>query len=326
MSRSFLSLLTVSLAATFISCVDSTAPGSSNALSTAFTSLPLGFQFVPSTFAGGSAADSDGWAPPDNHNFGRMGPGEMGPGRYDRDGGAGGGSMMCGGMGGAFHGDGGGLGIGFGRGFDRGLFGGIFAGTSLPGTCAFDGGSGRVTCDPVTHDGLTITRSAAYQDGSGTTQSVFDSLTTNTINIRVSVSGTKVRRDNDTSVVQHTSDRTVSGLAPGGTQRTVNGTSSGSENIKGSNATGVFTAVRTIGDTITGVAIPVQTSGKAFPTAGTVIRSAQVTLTYAGQSPTTSTRREVITYNGSGTAMVTITRDGVTQTCTLAPRSRPVCQ
>jgi hypothetical protein len=216
--------------------------------------------------------------------------------------------------------------MGFGHGFDRGLFGGIFAGTSLPGTCAFDAGSGRVICIPVTHDGLTIARSAAYKDGSGTVQSAFDSLTTNSINIRVSVNGTKVRHDNDTSVVQHTSDRTVAGLAPGSTQRTVNGTSSGTENIKGSNTTGSFTAVRTIGDTITGVVIPVSTTGPAFPTAGTVIRSAQVVLTYAGQTPTTSTRREVISYNGSGSATVTITHDGVTQTCTLAPRGRPMCQ
>jgi len=319
MSRTFLGLIAVSLAATFVSCADSIAPNSSTILASAFASLPLGFQFVPSTFAGGSAADSDGWAPPDNHSFGRMGPGG-----HDDGGGPGGGSMMCGGLGGAFHGDG--LGLGFGHGFDRGLFGGIFAGTSLPGTCALDAPSGRVICDPVTHDGLSIARSAAYTDGSGTVQTAFDSLTTNSINIRVSVSGTKVRRDNNTSVVQHTSDRTVAGLAPGSTQRTVNGTSSGTENITGSNTTGSFTAVRTIGDTMAGVVIPVQSGGMAFPTAGTVIRSAQVVLTYAGQSPTTSTRREVITYNGSTTATITITRDGVTRTCTLAPRGRPMCQ
>jgi hypothetical protein len=227
-------------------------------------------------------------------------------------------------MGGAFHGDG--RGLGFGPGFDRGLFGGIFAGTALPGTCAYDAGSGRVVCEPVTHGGLSIVRSAAYTNGNGGVQTAFDSLTTNTINIRVGVSGTKVRRDNDTSVVEHHSDRTVAGLAPGSTQRTVNGTSAGTEHITGSNTTGAFTALRTIGDTITGVVIPVQSSGPAFPTAGTVVRSAQVTVTYAGQSPTTSTRREVITYNGSSAATVTITRDGVTQTCTLAPRSRPVCQ
>jgi hypothetical protein len=316
MSRAFFPLLAVLLAVTIISCTDTAAPGSSSALSSSFASLPLGFQFVPSTFAGGSAADSDGWAPPDGHNLGRIGEREHGDG-----GGPGGSSLMCGGLGGGFRGEG----IGFG--FGRGLFGGIFAGTSLPGTCAFDAGSGRVVCDPVTHDGLTVTRSAAYSTAGGAVQTAFDSLTTNTVNIRVSVSGTRVRKDGNTSIVQHSSDRTVSGLASGSAQRTVNGTSSGTENITGSNTTGSFTAVRTIGDTITGVVIPVATTGMAFPTAGTVIRSAQVTVTYTGQTPTTSTRREVITYDGSGSATVTITRDGVTQTCTLGqPHGRPTCQ
>lgn len=320
--RRAITLAAAALALTLAACLDLGAPSAgSGALSTAFASLPLGFQYVPSTFAGGSAADSTGWTPGDDHGFGRMGEGPGGPGH----GGPGGdGGMMCGGMGGAFHGDG--LGLGFGPGFDRGLFGGIFAGKALPGTCAYNAGSGRVVCDPITHDGLSIVRSAAYTDGSGGSQTAFDSLTTNTINIRVGVSGTKVRRDGDTSVVQHQSDRTVTGLAPGSTQRTVNGTSSGTENITGANMTGSFTAVRTIGDTITGVVIPVQSGGMAFPTAGTVTRSAKVVLTYAGQAPTTSTRREVITYNGTSAATVTITKDGVTQTCTLAPRSRPVCQ
>lgn len=317
MSRA-ISLVAAALALTLVGCAESAAPSAPSALTSAFTSVPLGFQFVPSTFAGGSAADSDGWAPRDEHDIAGIAEDE-----HEDRGGPGGG-MMCGGLGGAFHGDG--LGLGFGHGFDRGLFGGIFAGTSLPGTCTFDAGSGRVVCPPVTHDGLTIARSAAYKDGSGTVQSAFDSLTTNSINIQVSVNGTKVRHDDDTSVVTHTSDRTVSGLAPGSTQRTVNGTSSGTENITGSNRTGSFTAMRTIGDTITGVVIPLSTTGPVFPTAGTVIRSAQVVLTYAGQTPTTSTRREVITYGASGSATVTITHDGVTQTCTLAPRGRPMCQ
>jgi len=324
MMRRAISLAAAALAVTLVGCMDPGAPGAgSGALSTAFASLPLGFQYVPSTFAGGAAADSNGWAPGDQQAFGRGEGGREGSGGPGH-GGPGAGGMMCGGLGGAFHGNG--LGFGFGLGFDRGLFGGVFAGKTLPGTCAYDAGSQRVVCDPITHNGLSIVRSAAYTNANGSTQTAFDSLTTNTINIRVGVNGTKVRRDDDTSVVQHQSDRTVTGLAPGSTQRTVNGTSSGTENITGSNTTGSFTAVRTIGDTITGVVIPVPAGGMAFPTAGTVIRSATVTLTYAGQEPTTSTRREVITYNGTSAATVTITKDGVTQTCTLAPRSRPVCQ
>jgi hypothetical protein len=326
MSRAFSSLLVAVFAVVAIGCNNAAAPGSSNpltsALTSSFASLPIGFSFVPSTFAGGTAADSDGWAPPEGMGLGQMGlRGDHGDqGDVDFEGEAPGGSMMCGGLGGAFGGEGLGLGLG------RGLFGGVFAGTALPGMCAFDATSGRVVCDTVTHDGLSIVRSAAYKSASGAAQSAFDSLTTNAINVRVSVTGTKTRRDGDISVVRHASDRTVSGLAPGSTQRTVNGTSTGLENIKGTNRTGSFTAVRTIGDTVTGVVIPVRTDGVTFPTAGTVIRSSQVTLTYAGQAPTTSTRREVVTYDGTSTAMVVITQNGTTRNCTMAlPHGRLMC-
>jgi hypothetical protein len=69
-------------------------------------------------------------------------------------------------------------------------------------------------------------------------------------------------------------------------------------------------------------------SGKpTYPTAGTVIRSMNATLTIQGQSPTTKNRREVITYNGSATATIVITQDGVTKTCSLPlPRGMPTCQ
>jgi hypothetical protein len=320
MSRTFISLVAGSLLVIAIGCTNVTAPSSSSSLSSAFSSLPVGFSFVPSTFAGGSAADSDGWTPPDGSGFGQMGRGGEHDGGFGH--GFGDGSMMCGGLGGAF----GGGAFGFGFGFGRNLFGHLFAGTELPGTCAFDAPSGRVVCDTVTHDGLSIARSAAYKTTGGAAQPGFDSLTTNTINLRVSVTGTKIRHDDDTSVVQHSSDRTVSGLAPGSAQRTINGTSAGHETIKGSNKKGSFTVVRTIGDTISGIVIPVRVDSATFPTAGTVIRSAQVTLTYAGQAPTMSSRREVVTYNGTSTATIVITQDGTTRTCTMAlPHGKLVC-
>ena len=53
----------------------------------------------------------------------------------------------------------------------------------------------------------------------------------------------------------------------------------------------------------------------------------KVTLARDGSSPVSSTRREVITYDGSTTATVVITQDGTTQTCTLPlPRGRMSCQ
>ena len=50
-------------------------------------------------------------------------------------------------------------------------------------------------------------------------------------------------------------------------------------------------------------------------------------VTIAGGTPTVHDRREVITYNGSATANITITQDGTTKTCTLPlPHGMPVCQ
>jgi hypothetical protein len=129
-----------------------------------------------------------------------------------------------------------------------------------------------------------------------------------------------------TAKVDHSSDRTVSGLAAGSTQRTVNGTSAGREEISGTNDDGAFSSVRTAGDTTKNLVIPVQEDKPTFPTAGTVIREMHITVTKAGQSPVSSSRREVITYSGTDTATVVITKDGTTKTCKLPlPHGRPIC-
>ena len=126
--------------------------------------------------------------------------------------------------------------------------------------------------------------------------------------------------------VQHSSDRTVTGLAQGSTERTVNGTSAGTETTTGSDSVGTFNAVRIIGDTIQDVVLPVSSSEGTYPTAGTIIRSMQVSATYEGQVPATTSRREVVTFDGSSTAGVEITENGETRSCTLAlPRGRLIC-
>jgi hypothetical protein len=216
------------------------------------------------------------------------------------------GFMMGGGLGDPF------LGLGFGRGF----------GHRPPGeddpfaSCSFNSGTSREQCTE-THDGLTITRTSQFKDAGGTVQSAFDSLTTNSINTKITVSGTITRHDGDVSVVQHSSDRSVTGLAQGSTQRSVNGTSAGQETTSGTDSTGSFTAVRTAGDTIQAVVIPLTNGHPSYPTSGTVIRSMKVVVTYTGSAATTSSRREVISYDGSGTATIVITHDGVTKTCSL---------
>lgn len=285
-------------------CRDASAPTSSVALSmaSAFSAAPAGFDQLNTSF---NAAPDGG---PFEPEFDTRGHGMGGPRGMGHDGPGFGLGLMGGGLGGPFMGD--------------GLR--HFPGDS---SCSFSSGTGLVTCS-TTRNGLTITRVSKYTTTSGQAQPKIDS-TTNTVAATVTVSGTVTRRDSSTSVISESSNETISGLAPGSSKRTVDGASAGTETTTGTSPQGAFTAKRVAGDTITGVVIPVPTSTTQhpYPTAGRVTRSMSVTVTLTGGSPTTSTRREVITYDGSGTAKVVITHDGTTQNCTLPlPHGRLSCQ
>lgn len=285
-------------------CSDANAPSSQLAvtLASAYSATPAGFDQLSTSFSSDPAA---GAFHPEFGGHGR-GPGGFG----ERGGGPGFGlGFMGGGLGGPFLGDG---------------FGPMHSDDS---SCTFASSTGLVTCTATTHDGLTVTRVSKYTTASGTVQQKLDS-TTNTVATTVTVTGTATRRDSSTSVVNETNTQTVTGLAKGSTQRTVNGTSAGTENTTGKSSQGAFTAKRIAGDTVKNVVIPVSTgTTPTYPTAGTVIRSMNATVTISGQSPTTSSRREVITYDGSATAKVVITQDGTTQNCTLPlPHGHLTCQ
>jgi len=293
-------------------CSDSSsAPASDLAITmaSAYSMTPAGFSNLNSTFA------SDSMAGPFEPGFGPRG-GRGGPGHgFGFDGpGAGPGfglGLMGGGLFGPFFGDG---------------LGGLFRHDSTSCTYA----SGVVTCGPrTTRDGLTITTTAKYTTAANAAQQKPDS-TTNTAVTTIKVTGTSTRRDSSKSVVDESSSQTITGLAKGSTQRTVNGTSAGTETTTGTGKQGAFTATRVTGDTVKGVVIPApagSTSGPSYPTAGTVIRAMSATVTISGQSPANSSRREMITYDGTATAKVVITQDGTTQNCTLPlPHGRLTCQ
>ena len=284
-------------------------------MGSAYSAAPIGFSQLSTTFAA-SAADA----------VFQPGLGDRGPG---------------GGRGGFCD-------LGIGPGFGLGLMGGGLLGPFVGGgisrgffhadsSCTFSASSGQVTCGPTTHDGLTVTRISSYTNAAGAAQSAIDS-TTNKVVSAVTVSGTVIRThrdsasasiiDTSTSTVSEKSNQTVTGLAFNSTARTVNGTSSGTEATTGKTSAGAFTSSRTAGDTVTGVIVPVATTAlpRPYPTAGTVIRSMRATVTFTGATPATSTRREVITYDGSATAKVVITVDGTTQNCTMAlPNGKLTC-
>jgi len=267
----------------------------------AFSTAPAGFDLVNSSYA---SSDSNGmpWGGP------RRGPG----------GGPGMGGFMGGGLGEAFLG---------GAAPGRGPHGGPF-GVRINDACTFAAATGDLTCGPTARGGLTVTTVYSIKTAAGTAQPAIDSLTTNSVRMRSTVTGSASRsRDgNVTATVNNSGDRTVTGLAAGSAQRTVNGTSQGSETASGTNRDGKnFSSVRSASDTTVGLVIPVSSTAATYPTAGTVTRRMKVTMTIDGTSSTRE-RREVLTYDGSNTAKLQITENGTTKNCTLSlPRGRPSC-
>lgn len=290
---SFLLLAAAGTLITVAACSDSsTSPTQSSIasqeLTAAFQSTPAGFSSTENSFSA-SGDDGEPWMPD----------------REARDDG----HMMGGVMGPEFFG-----GAAFGRGFDHGPFGfGYFL-----FNCSFSSTTGRVTCEDVTRGGLTISRSFEFWDATGAVQP-FPNDKTDKIDVTIAVTGTVVRHDKrDTSKVAHNSDRVVSGLVAGATQRKVDGGSKGTEATSGTTKDGTkFTASRLVADTVKGLVIPLQDGHPTFPTAGTITRIMQATLTLGTAAPVTRSRTEVITFDGSSTAKVVITKDGTTKNCTL---------
>jgi hypothetical protein len=211
--------------------------------------------------------------------------------------------------------------IGFGRGVGRGPFHEDSVGSS----CAFASSTGVVTCGPVTKRGLTVQVTATIKKADGTAQAKVDSLT-NSLTLHSEVSGTITRRDSATSKINHKSDRVVTGLAVGSTQRTVDGTAVGTETTTGISDAGAFTSIRTVNDTTSGIIIPLAEGRPTFPTAGRVSRNTGVAITVGGTT-TTHTRSEIVSYDGTATAKIVINQDGTVKNCTMAlPRGHLICQ
>ncbi len=286
-----------------------TSPAASRAAVAALASPPISFDQIRTSFVGRSnetAGFVPGVASSGGDNDGDHQQGGDGPGW---------GGLMGGGLSEAWNG-----GIGFGPGLGRGPFDDF----DDSNTCTFS--TPRVECAPVIHDGLTVTRSFSFLDAAGVVEQAFDAAKTNTVNVKSTVTGTVTHHQTATSTVNSSSDFTITGLASPSTQRTVDGHATGSETTTGTWNGVAFTVARTADDLTSGLVIPIQNGRPTYPTAGTVTRSMQATVTKAGLSPSMSSRSEVITYDGSATATVVITHDGVTKTCTKPlPHGRLTC-
>src|SRR4051812_18892573 len=185
-------------------CADITSNSPSaltlSALGAAFSSVPVGFGDLATSYVGVSAANAGTaglW----------IGGGQ--DARFDR-GEREHGGFMGGGIQDAFVG-----GIVFdGRGGRHGPFAG-----GLGCTGSFDAASGRVSCPAETRGGVTVSRSARYSDAAGAVQQTFDSLLTNTVNLQSQVSGTITfdrAADSLEDHVEHGDHHWGRGRGPGG--------------------------------------------------------------------------------------------------------------
>ncbi len=177
----------------------------------------------------------------------------------------------------------------------------FFTPSNMPrmGGCSF--ANGRFTCPPITHNGLTVTRTVTYFAG-GVTQPAYDSLLTDSIHIVATVSG-DVTHGPWSATVSRSRNFTISGLAGKETSRTVNGTGSESilrSHITASNETRSYDLTGT--STVVGVMVPVRSDGvDPWPTAGTITRTYTVTRTSGTNAGQTVTRTVVITFDGTAT-------------------------
>jgi hypothetical protein len=296
------------------------------ALSAAFQTVPAGFSANSNTFDASGDAGVPFFPGALNPTVGfKDGPRAAGEGEKphgDRHDGFGEGGLrgllMGGGLGPDFIGA-----IAFGKGRGRGPFG-IF---NLPASCTYDSGSGRVSCPDKTDNGLTVSASFAFMDEAGASQPKFDTLTTNSVNAKIDVSGTRTRKEGATSTVHHSSDRTVEGLAPGKTERKINGIASAHEDIAGTRDDVKFTAIRDVNDTTTNLVVPIVDGRPTIASSGKVVRNMVVSITAEGGTTTTKSRREEITFDGTNVVSVKITVDGTTKDCTVTlPNKRLVCE
>ncbi|HEY4303805.1 MAG TPA: hypothetical protein VGM82_05025 [Gemmatimonadaceae bacterium] len=276
-----------------------------SSMATVYSATPVGFDELSTSF---NASGTEGAFLPDFDSRGRgRGPG----GGDDRD-----------------HG-----GPGFGLGLMGGGMGGFLIGDGLlndhflnfrSGKCAFQANVG-VVCADTSHSGTVVSsKTLKYTTASGTLQQSIDS-TTDAIELTAAMKGSNTRRDSSSSSVDASSHQKVTGLT--GASRTVNSQSQGMETSTGNSLFGTFTSKRVTADTLVGVVIPKKTSTttKVYPTAGTITRTMSATVNIQSATLVTN-RREVITYDGTATAKVVITKDGVTQNCTLPlPRGSLTC-
>lgn len=187
--------------------------------------------------------------------------------------------------------------------------------------CVYDGARLSFVCPPVTRAGITSNISFQLLDASGVPQSAFSPTSTAAIRVVGDIAGhaqlpPEVVVDCSTNFDSYM-DKTLSGLLTG--QRTLSGSA-----VTTADLTGICPrTISRIVETTVNLVLPPRGSIPPSPQSGS-ITFIKTTTTPAGVPEV----RVTGTFNGSLTASIVVTANGVTKTCTLGLTSSeawPVC-
>jgi hypothetical protein len=181
-----------------------------------------------------------------------------------------------------------------------------------PGLAAADEHDVPFRCGTHTRDGLTVTRTCTFKDGAGATQSAYDPQTTASVVVHAEIEGT-ITRPNWTATVDRVRDLTVSGLAGAETQRTWNGTGSGTSSRSRHTEGGEERQYDvTATGTITNVVVPVPRRPDGWPLSGTIAKQVTVEISGGPRDGQTVTRSVTITFNGTQFVPITVNENTFT--------------
>ena len=194
----------------------------------------------------------------------------------------------------------------------------LLAGYAAATGCTLNASTGRFDCSPTTNNGLTLTRSFAFYNASGTLMPKFNDTTTASVNITTTETGVRPSATG-ADTISGSRSMTATGLVGHNTSRTWNGT--GSRTVGGYYADSA--ASRTYDNqentTFTNIVVQLPRSSNPYPASGSITRQVSCTgnVTKGGKSKAfTTTKTVIITFNG--TEFVPMTVGGTSYTLDLA--------
>jgi hypothetical protein len=183
-----------------------------------------------------------------------------------------------------------------------------FAFWSFAHSCTFTASSGRFVCPDEVHNGLTLSRSAAFYDASGAPMSRYNDTTTASANFQMAVNGVHVVTEGADSI-SRTRSMTATTLLGHETSRTWNGTGSRTDGGYRNEATVTRTYHTADAATFANIVVSLPRSAHPWPMSGTVTRNVNGMATVVKSGVTKSfgvTKTVTITFNGTRLVPMTV--------------------